>query len=120
MYTFCQTFESVIPNDRTRISVKISNGSIKVLAPLYPGAIVSHIQNLEFSTDVVGDSRDSAFRILATSVALLAIDDARQENNYAESNRLRRGVSAWTVNDKDTLMNLRLSHILGRRLCSPR
>lgn len=81
---------------------------------------MSHIQDLEFSTDVVGDSRDSAFRILATSVALLAIDDARQESSYTESNRSRRGVSVWTVNVKDALMNLRLSRILGRGLCSPR
>lgn len=67
---------------------------------------MSHIQDLEFSTDVVGDSRDSAFRILATSATLLAIDDARQENSHSEGNSSHRGVSAWTVGYQDALTNV--------------
>lgn len=91
-----KTFESVIPSDRTRIFVKIIDGSIRLLAPQYPGSIVSHLQELDFSTDVVGDSRDSSFHVSATSLALLAIDDI-QDQHTPEATRSPQGISLWTV-----------------------
>ncbi|KAF8964063.1 hypothetical protein BDZ97DRAFT_2058708 [Flammula alnicola] len=89
------TFESVIPSDRTRIFVKIVDGSIRIFAPRYPGALVSHMQELEFSTDVIGDSRDSSFHIVATALALLAIDDAQDQESHLEPARSIRGISTW-------------------------
>ncbi|KAF9472211.1 hypothetical protein BDN70DRAFT_887253 [Pholiota conissans] len=89
------TFESVIPSVHTRIFVKICDGSIRVLAPIYPGALVSYMQELEFSTDVIGDSRDSSFHVTANSLALLAIDDVQDQVSNGQGPRPFQGVSSW-------------------------
>ena len=94
---FAQTFESVIPSDRTRVSVKIVDGSIRMFAPNCPGGLVTHIQELEFATDVVGDFCDSSFRINATSLSLLALDDCIRQESFPDSKRTSRGIAAWTV-----------------------
>jgi autophagy-related protein 2 len=92
-----KTFEAVIPTDRTRIQVKILDSSIRAFAPNHPGAMVVYLQELEFSTDAIGDSRESLFRINATGLALLAADDiSSQEVDLPNS---LRGVSIWTVGD---------------------
>lgn len=109
----------MIPSDRTRIFVKISDGSIRVLAPVYPGALVSYMQELEFSTDVIGDSRDSSFHIIATSLALLAIDDTQDQASQGEDTRSTRGISAWTVIYLLTAFGIHcLIYILDHRLCA--
>jgi len=88
-----KTFEAVIPSDRTRIHINILDGSIRAFAPNHPGAAVVYLQELKFSTDVIGDSRESSFRINATGLALLAADDiSSQEVNPSNS---LRGVSIW-------------------------
>jgi len=61
--------------------------------------MVAHMQELDFSTDVVGDSRDSSFQILATNLSLLATDDAQTPKMRADVvQRDARGLSTWTVN----------------------
>lgn len=101
-----KTFESVIPTDRTRIQVKILDGSIQAFAPNHPGAAVIYLQELEFSTDVIGDSRESSFRVNATGLALLAADDvSSQETNLPSS--LRGGISLWVVS------GFSLNHLIG-------
>lgn len=57
---------------------------------------MSHIQELDFSTDVVGDSRNSSFHISATALALLAIDD-NQDRHTPDAGRSAQGISMWTV-----------------------
>ena len=84
-----------MPTDRTRIHVKILDGSIRAFAPNHPGAMVVYLQELDFSTDVGGDSRESSFRINVMGLALLAADDiSTQEVNLPSS---LRGVSIWMV-----------------------
>lgn len=90
-----QTFESVIPSDRTRISVKVLDGSIRLLAPKYPGSIVFHLGELDFSTDVVDDSRGSSFNINALALAILAIDNIQDQ--FSLDSRSGQGVSIWIV-----------------------
>ncbi|KAF8163360.1 hypothetical protein B0H34DRAFT_764867 [Crassisporium funariophilum] len=91
------TFEAVIPSDRTRISVKILDGSLRAFAPKHPGALVSYIQELEFSTDVIGDSRDSSFRFSATGLNVLAIDEHKEQGGDGEAVNSLRGISTWTA-----------------------
>jgi autophagy-related protein 2 len=71
------------------------DGSIQLFPPNHPGSLVAHLQELEFSTDVVGDSRDSSFHINASSVSLLALDDGGRWD--AHPSRSLRGVAVWTV-----------------------
>ena len=57
--------------------------------------MVVYLQELEFSTDVIGDSRESSFRVNAMGLALLAADDtSNQEVNLPSS---VRGVPRWVV-----------------------
>ena len=57
--------------------------------------MVVYLQELEFSTDVIGDSRESTFRVNAMGMALLAADDISiLEVNPPSS---IRGVSRWMV-----------------------
>lgn len=92
-----QTFESVIPSDRTRVSVKVVDGAIRLFAPNHPGGLVTHLQEMEFSTDVVGDSRDSSFHIDGSSLSLLALDDCGKQETATQSKYLLGGVAKWTV-----------------------
>lgn len=84
-----------MPTECTRIQVTIIDGSIRTFAPNHPGAVVVYLQELGFSTDVIGDSRETSFRVNATGLALLAADDiSSQEVNLSSS---LRGVPRWMV-----------------------
>ncbi|KAJ7581343.1 hypothetical protein C8J56DRAFT_959789 [Mycena floridula] len=68
-------FESVIPSERTVVSLKVLDCSVRAVAPVHPGAIILHLGELEFSTNLVGDSPDAQFNLSVPSLALLALDD---------------------------------------------
>ncbi|RDB21446.1 Autophagy-related protein 2 [Hypsizygus marmoreus] len=89
------TFESVIPSERTRISLKVSEGSIRLLAPSHPGAIVLHIGDLDFSTDIVGSSSESFFRLSIPALALLAVDDTSERETDGDNVIPRHGINFW-------------------------
>lgn len=88
-------FESVIPSERTRILIRISDGSINAVAPKHPGSVVVHIGDLEFGTNLVGSSSDVSFRLSVPAFALLAVNDTSDitEPNFTSSSR--NGVSYW-------------------------
>ncbi|KAJ7111548.1 hypothetical protein C8R43DRAFT_1041373 [Mycena crocata] len=68
-------FEAVIPTERTHISLKVLDGSIRIVAANHPGALVVHTGALEFSTSVVGDSPDTSFHLTVPELAVLVTDD---------------------------------------------
>ena len=74
-----QVFESVVPNERTQIAVKIGEGSMRLFAPNNAGAFVLHIGDLDLSTEVVGDSPEISFCIAGRDLATLFTD------NYLEA-----------------------------------
>ncbi|KAF5380922.1 hypothetical protein D9615_004012 [Tricholomella constricta] len=88
------TFESVIPSERTRISLKVSDGAIRTFAPNHPGAIVVQIDDLDFATDVIGKSPDSSFQLSIPAVALLVVDDVLNEVDM-DTVSSRQGVALW-------------------------
>ncbi|KAF8077884.1 hypothetical protein FPV67DRAFT_1463315 [Lyophyllum atratum] len=88
------TFESVIPSERTRISLKISDGAVRAFAPNHPGGIVIQIDDLDFATDVVGESPDSSFRLSVPALALLAVDDVSNEESR-DTLSSHRGMALW-------------------------
>ncbi|KAL0581534.1 autophagy-related protein 2 [Marasmius crinis-equi] len=69
-------FETVVPSERTSLVAKVMNGSIKVTAPNHPGALVVHMGEVEFTTDLIGNAPTFSFKLAVPSLALLAIDDA--------------------------------------------
>lgn len=115
-----QTFEAVIPSERTRISLKIMDGSIRVFAPTHPGAIVCHVGELNFSTDVVGNSLESSFILSIPALALLAVDDASDHTNEYDTTTRVVGTTLWTVR-----LSIKLATVPGAdrdsavRICSP-
>jgi autophagy-related protein 2 len=94
------------------------DGSFHMFAPKYRGAIVAHMQELDFSTDVVGGSRDSCFQVLATSLSLLATDDAHTLD-VVQRERDARGFKTWTVNNTGQFCLFFLAHsFLESWICS--
>lgn len=88
----------MVPTERTCVSLKIVDGSIRAFAPKHPGALVLSIGGLHFATDIIGDSKENSFRLDIASLAVLAIDDIKD----AEQQRVRKGggdlgVTHWKV-----------------------
>ncbi|KAG5728038.1 Autophagy-related protein 2 [Termitomyces sp. T112] len=88
------TFESVIPSERTRISLRILDGAIRMFAPNHIGAVVVYVEDLEFATDVIGESPDSSVRLSIPALALLAVDDISHEIAI-DGTTLQRGTTLW-------------------------
>ncbi|KAJ7097870.1 hypothetical protein B0H15DRAFT_823078 [Mycena belliarum] len=86
-------FEAVVPTERTHISIKISDGSIRFFAANHPGALVIHTGALNFSTSVVGDSPDSSFHLSVPELAVLMINDLADTVDAGVHNNF--GVRLW-------------------------
>lgn len=95
MDAITQAFESVIPSERTRVSLKIMDGSIRALAPIHPGALVVYVGELEFHTDIIGDSLESSFHLLAPAASVLLLDDVPAAEVKAPTATL--GIAHWKV-----------------------
>ncbi|TFK76391.1 hypothetical protein BDN72DRAFT_785226 [Pluteus cervinus] len=89
------TFESVIPTERSSISVRIINGSVRAFAPNYPGAIILYLGDLSFKTDVVGNAPDSTFSLSVPSLAIFAIDDVAHGPRDVDGRYGSPGMSFW-------------------------
>lgn len=97
-----QTFDSVIPSERTRVTVKIVDGSIRGVAPTHLGSMVLYIEELDFTTDIVGDSPEFSFHLLVPSASLLFIDVLSDPYEGAGAQQTQmssapRGISYWKV-----------------------
>lgn len=68
-----------------------------MFAPRDPGVLVIHVGDSDFSTDVVGDSPDSSFRLSVSALALLFIDDVSDQEVEGEPRNLGHGVAFWKV-----------------------
>lgn len=98
-----QAFESVVPSERTRISVTILNSSVRASAPNYSGALVPYIGELSFSTIIVGSSPEISFHLHLSALSLLLADDISADVEESEQTRAVHpgpdppGVSFWQV-----------------------
>ncbi|KAG6837307.1 hypothetical protein H0H93_011909 [Arthromyces matolae] len=88
------TFESVIPSERTHVSLAIQEGAIRLLAPTHPGGIIVHVNALNFATDVVGGSQQSVYQLSIPALSLLAIDDISNEMDVDVASS-HRGALLW-------------------------
>ncbi|KAH9966770.1 hypothetical protein BC827DRAFT_1374003 [Russula dissimulans] len=79
-------FESVVPSERTRITVKIADGSARLFVPHHTGALVVHFGDTDFGTEVVGDSPEIQLRIAGQALTALFTDN-HLEAVQASSNR---------------------------------
>ncbi|KAF7304826.1 GP-PDE domain-containing protein [Mycena kentingensis (nom. inval.)] len=68
-------FESVVPTERTHISLKVQDGSIRMTAMRHPGVLVLHAGSLGFATTLVGGSPDVAFQLSLAELSVLMVDN---------------------------------------------
>ncbi|KAI0345175.1 hypothetical protein BDW22DRAFT_1370943 [Trametopsis cervina] len=81
-------FESVVPSERTRLSIKVIDSSVRMLCPTYPGAMVLHVGELDFTSVMVGNLPETTFNLTLHSISLLLIDDlATVEGDSATSTK---------------------------------
>lgn len=98
-----QVFESVVPSERTVISVKLVDTSVRALCPTFPGATVLHFGEADFSTVLVGNSPETSLRFSVQNLFLFLLDDlnsATKESGGRVStmSRLSRAAgSVWKV-----------------------
>ncbi|TFY72678.1 hypothetical protein EVG20_g338 [Dentipellis fragilis] len=93
-------FESVVPSERTRIAVKVNDGSIRLFAPVHAGALVLHIGDFHFSTEIAGNSSELKLLISAPSLAVLLTDDnaGHRETDTPTTNAHNAGpLSLWKL-----------------------
>ncbi|KIK96324.1 hypothetical protein PAXRUDRAFT_138716 [Paxillus rubicundulus Ve08.2h10] len=90
-------FESVVPSERTRLAVAVVDVSVHVRAPEYSGAAVLHLGEANFSTELVGNSCESAFKFGVSSLHFLLIDSIQDAMESAETPRapVGHGVGLW-------------------------
>jgi hypothetical protein len=73
--------------------MKINDGSLCVFGIKNTGALAAYIQETTVSTDVMDDSDDSSFQLLANEFALLFIDHVEGHAHLDGP----QSVSTWTV-----------------------
>lgn len=95
----------MVPSERTRISLKVIDSSVRALCPTYPGAIVLHLGEVDFSTVMVGNVPETSFHLLLQAVSLFLVDDVNTTeeasvglNQVAAMSRISRaGGGLWKV-----------------------
>jgi hypothetical protein len=55
----------------------VTEGSIKVIPPKYPGALIFAITGLDFETELVGGSSELGLQISILGMCVLLIDDVK-------------------------------------------
>jgi len=86
----------VIPSEKTSIILRLQECSLRTYAPTHPGALLLHVGDLEFTTDIIGCAVENAFHILIPNLSLLTIDDVTCCEDIGVAHQTA-GVSYWKV-----------------------
>ncbi|KAI5124376.1 hypothetical protein M0805_008979 [Coniferiporia weirii] len=82
-------FESVVPSERTQISVNILDCALRMTPPSQPSAIVLSVGDVGLSTELASDSKETALDASIAALSLLLTDDsqtlANDSNFYPET-----------------------------------
>lgn len=79
------------------MSVKIVAGAVRVTPPMHPSALVLAVRELEFSTDLVGDSPELSLKLLAPALSIFFIDDTGTLSDMEGSVPSLADVEWWKV-----------------------
>ena len=93
-----------MPSERTRVSVKLVDSSIRALAPTHPGGMVLYLGEFDFSTVMVGNSPDAEFHVLTQRTSLWLHEDVsgpEGEGNQDHVARTQRSLHGafWKVHN---------------------
>jgi autophagy-related protein 2 len=96
-----KTFETVVPAERTKLTVHIADGSVKAHAPTHPGALVFYVGDLTLNTNIVGDAPSSLFHVLVPDLSILLLDDLEHKIDGPTADKisasLNQGAAYWKV-----------------------
>ena len=93
----------MVPSERTHIAVKLVDSSIRALCPTYPGAMVLHIGDIDFTTTLVGNSPELSLRLSVQALSVFLLDDLNSvlegasERSSSMSRLTRIGGGVWKV-----------------------
>jgi autophagy-related protein 2 len=90
----------VIPSERTKLFLKVMDGSVRAATSSHPGALVIHLGDLEFSTNIVGASPEKSFHLSVSTMSSLFLDDAIIDSvatNLSSNANPLGGVPYWKV-----------------------
>lgn len=83
------------------MSIKVADGSVRLFAPTHPGALVVHIEDADFNTDIVGDSPELQLSLQVAALQALLTDNAQaaSEESAASAQKLvgGKGSMYWKV-----------------------
>ena len=80
------------------MDVTVLEGSVRALAPSHPGAALLYIGELNFVTDIVGDSPEFAFRLAIPATSLLLNDDISGKIEGGQyTTTTAKGMALWKV-----------------------
>lgn len=113
----------MIPSERTRVNVAVIDGSIRAFAPVHPGCVVIYVGELNFATDIVGDSPEVSFHLAIPAISLLLTDDLSDSVEGAEATPSRvsstvKGIAHWKVDYILRTFRTALNILAGVWLCS--
>ncbi|TDL27313.1 hypothetical protein BD410DRAFT_762110 [Rickenella mellea] len=86
-------FESVVPSERTRVSMKIMDGAIRATLDDHPSALLTYLGNFQFHTEIIGDSNEIALQFTVPALSILLTDDVRTLVDMSENSHT--GVTWW-------------------------
>ena len=115
-----QVFESVIPSEQTRITLKVLDGSVRVLAPAHSGALLLHFEEVDISTDIVGESQQNIFRLHVMSAYILFVDELAAnvlQEPMAGISHSTGGLAHWKVCRSFSMTKSNLQISTGIRVC---
>lgn len=89
----------VVPTERTRINLKIVDGSVHIVSPPHGGAVALALTEMELTTELLGYSPDIALSLAVGELAVFAIDDKNVDmsDELLEEGSHQSGQDAWRV-----------------------
>lgn len=91
----------MVPAERTKLAVHITDSSVKAHAPTHPGALVFYVGDLTLNTDIVGDAPSSLFHVLVPDLSILLLDDLESKIDGPTADKVptsvNQGVAYWKV-----------------------
>ncbi|KAG8881224.1 autophagy- protein 2 [Tulasnella sp. 331] len=90
-------FEAVVPNERTRLLLKVYDGSLQVLGPTHKGGLVVTMNDLSLSTEFISDLPDIAIQLQLRSLHALFLDNITAVSQLSSSTGKRSSTSAADI-----------------------
>lgn len=89
-------FESVVPSERTKVVIKVSDGSISIMGSTQQASAVLYLEELKLATDLVGDATEVLVSLQMDKGTVLLNDDVRPLEEYVSyAINSADGLSLW-------------------------